>query len=212
MLNQSTSRLNQTVRLARHRVGCGTPRLSGGVNPALRSRLAGRVQPLLLLACALLLAGCGYQGGSGSTGYKWRSLYRQDVQSVAVPIFTNRSFERGVEFRLTKALVSQLEATTPYKVMPRERADTILEGEIVSATVNPMSHDRRTNLPQEQLLLLRVNFTWKDLRTGRILVQQKDFEQATTYYPTLGEGQFVGTQHAVDNLAVGIVQALASDW
>lgn len=131
---------------------------------------------------------------------------------MAVPIFTNRSFARGVEFQLTKALVSQLETATPYKVMPRERADTILEGQITSVSMNPMSNDLRANLPQEQLILLRVDFTWKDLRSGRILAQQKDFEQAATYYPTLGEGRFVGTQQAVEELAAGIVQSLAGDW
>jgi len=59
---------------------------------------------------------------------------------------------------------------------------------------------------------LRVNFIWNDLRTGRILTQRKGFEQATTYYPTLGEGELVGTQQAVERLALGIVQELQADW
>lgn len=191
--------------------GLSRATFASGIYPRFAA-LIQRGSLLGFLALAALLVGCNYQGGSDGGGYQWRSLYRQDIQSVAVPIFTNRSFARGVEFRLSKAVINQLESTTPYKVMARERADTILEGEIVSVSTNPMSHDVRTNLPQEQLVVLRVNFIWKDLRSGRILAQRKDFEQATTYYPTLGEGQFVGTQHAVDTLAVGIVQALADDW
>jgi hypothetical protein len=31
-------------------------------------------------------------------GYQWPSLYRSDVHTVAVPIFTNKSYYRGVEF------------------------------------------------------------------------------------------------------------------
>src|SRR4051812_2118332 len=89
---------------------------------------------VLLILCFLLpgLSGCGYSHsgeGSSSSGYEWRSLYREDVRTVAVPIFANKTFRRGVEFQLTQAIVVQLEAKSPYKVVARERADTVLEGE-----------------------------------------------------------------------------------
>ena len=32
------------------------------------------------------------------------------------------------------------------------------------------------------------------------------------YYPTLGEGAFVGKQSGVERLAVGIVQELQAEW
>ena len=166
----------------------------------------------------LVLAGCGYQqAGSydesaARSGYRWASLYREDVQTVAVPIFTNRDFRRGVEFRLTKALVNQLEANTPYRVAPRERADTILEGEIVRIDVTDLSRDVRANVPQEQLYVVTVNFTWKDLRSGRILVERRNFTQTAPYYATLGEGEFVGSQSSAERLALAIVQELQADW
>lgn len=164
-----------------------------------------------------MLSGCGYeQSGaepkSPSNNYKWRSLYRQDIQTVAVPIFTNKDFRRGVEFRLSKALVNQLEANTPYKVASRDRADTILEGEITEIRVNTISNDYDLAIPQEQLMTVVVNFVWKDLRSGQILVERRDFEQTAAYYPTLGEGEFVGSQQAVEHLALGIVQELQADW
>lgn len=195
------------MRAPRCRAGLST-RAGGGVRWA---RWAMALSMALGLGMALGACGCAYSGGE-SGGYRWKSLYRQDVSTVAAPIFVNRSFNQGIEFKLTKALVGQIESATPYKVVGRERADTILEGEIVAAGVNPVSRDTRTSIPQEQLVTLRVNFIWKDLRTGRILVQQKDFEQATTYYPTLGEGQFVGDQLAAERLAVGIVQSLQAPW
>src|SRR5688572_3146284 len=110
--------------------------------------------PTSCLALLLVLTGCGYQQSGSSdpssnrSGYRWASLYREDVQTVAVPIFTTRDFRRGVEIRLSKALVSQLEARTPYRVAPRERADTILEGEIVQIDVSDLSRDVRANVPQ----------------------------------------------------------------
>jgi hypothetical protein len=179
--------------------------------------------PRILIFCLLpsalcLLASCGYQqSGSYSessvkSGYRWSSLYREDVQTVAVPIFTNRDFRRGVEFRLTKALITQLEANTPYRVLPRDRADTILEGEIVNIDIADLSRDVRANVPQEQLYVITVNFTWKDLRSGKILVERRNFQQTAAYFATLGEPEFTGAQDSVEKLAISIVQELQADW
>ncbi len=95
---------------------------------------------------------------------------------------------------------------------PGEQADTVLEGEIVNIFIRTLSDDTRVGIPQEQLYRVRVNFTWKDLRTGKILVERRRFEQTATFYPTLGEGQFVGAQANVERLAVAIVQELQADW
>jgi hypothetical protein len=159
-----------------------------------------------------VLAGCGYSQPGASTGYQWKSLYRENIQSGAVPIFTSKDYHRGVEFSLTKAVVNQMEAHTPYKVVSRDRADTILEGEISDVKIHTISNGIHNAIPQEQLVSVSVNFTWKDLHTGKILVQRRDFEQTAAYYPTLGEGQFQGDQLNVEKLALAIVQQLEADW
>lgn len=166
---------------------------------------------------ALMLGGCGYQqqgdySVSPQGGYRWKSLYREDVRTVAVPILTNKDFHRGVEFSLTKSIIQQIETQTPYKVIDREKADTILEGEIVEVKTRTVSRDRDSAVPQEQLQSVTVNFVWKDLRTGKILKQKYGFEETRVLYPTLAEGQFVGTQLTVDNLARSIVQELQAEW
>ena len=172
---------------------------------------------LLPTAYCLLLAGCGYQqSGSldttGNSNYKWASLYREDISTVAVPIFTNKDFRRGVEFTLTSAIVKQMETHSPYRVAPRDRADTILEGEITSVRTIYLSRDPKTALPQEKLMTVAINLTWKDLRNGRILTQRRAFEQSVTYYPSIGEDVFVGSQDAVEKLATAIVHELQADW
>jgi hypothetical protein len=169
---------------------------------------------LAILGLAAVIGGCGYHNGgdSGGGGYQWRSVYRDDIRTVAVPIFKTNVFQRGVEFSLSKALANQIEANTPYKVVPRERADTILEGEIVEVRVDTLSSDRRAAIPQEQLLEIVVDFTWKDLRTGKILVERRGVEQTSSFYPTLGEGRTTGTQAAAERLALAIVQELQADW
>ncbi len=72
--------------------------------------------------------------------------------------------------------------------------------------------DPNTALPQQVLYSIRVNFTWKDLHTGKILVQKAGFEESTMYYPTLGEDQSISSQDAVERLALAIVQEMESSW
>src|ERR1700722_12559829 len=114
--------------------------------------------PLILV---LLLAGCGYQSGEDS-GWHWGSVHRQDIHSVALPGFTTRDYHIGVEYQLSDALAKKIEEFTPYKVEPRERADTILEGEIVGVTPTTLTLNPFTATPQEQQYTIVVNFTWKD--------------------------------------------------
>ena len=198
--------------------GGAADRRTRGHSPRRGGRPVRSVLFAVLFGVAILpaLPGCGYQqSGSGANapaGYQWKSLYRGDVRTVAVPIFTNRTFYRGVEFNLTKAVAGQLEAQSPYRVAPREAADTVLEGEITRVRVRTLSENPAAVVPQEQLLTVRVNFIWRDLRTGKILVERKDFEQAAPYYPTLGEGQFVGQQQNVERLGLAIVQELQATW
>lgn len=174
----------------------------------------------LLLAGVGAVAGCGYTqmgneppvGPPGGSHYAWRSLYREDIQTVAVPTFINTTYRRGLEIALSKAVAEDIETHTPYKVVSSQTADTILQGEIIFAGNTPLSINPYTNLPQEQQYSITVNFTWKDLRTGQILVQRKSFGQKASYYPTLGESPSMGSQDAVEQLAMGIVGEMQADW
>lgn len=172
---------------------------------------------LLALPLAGSTAGCGYNQSGGSKNklehnYRWNSLYREDIQTVAVPIFTNKSFRRGIEFRLSEAVVKQIEAHAPYKVVPRERADTVLEGHVTVAQAGTLVNDFQTGLPREQLMFVQVDLVWKDLRNGRILMQRTGMQSQSVYYPTLGEGEYVGSQEVVEKLALDIVQQMQAEW
>lgn len=172
-----------------------------------------------LFLSALLVTGCGYSSaGQGAnadakpSGYTWGSTFRKDVRTVAIPAFGTKSFQRGDEILLSQALVAQIESRTPYKVVPAERADTILEGVVTSAGSGTVSISPFNALPQEQTYTISVDFTWKDLRTGQVLVERRNFDQTATYYPTLGEGRFTGKQQVAEALAGSIVDELQGDW
>jgi hypothetical protein len=192
-------------------------------------RLAHLAHAVFSGVLALGVVGCGYSNGGGSAasfetgepampvkaaprGYQWKSLYRPGIETVAVDIFESKEFRRGDEFGLTTAIAKQIEATTPYKIASRDRADTLLEGSVRSIRRPVMSLSRNGGVPQEQFYELTVDFVWKDLRNGKILTSRTYFDQTTAYYPTLGEDAFVGQQSAAERLALAIVQQMEADW
>ena len=156
---------------------------------------------ILLLAC-MMLASCGYQS---------RPLYNRSYQTVAVPIFTNKSFRREWEFRLTEAVAKNIEARTPYKIAKQGSADTVLTGEIVDIQENVLTRRLGTDLPRETQLTVIVNFTWKD-KAGRVIVERKGFNRSATEIPQIGDRVEDAQQLAVERMAAAIVDQMQTDW
>jgi hypothetical protein len=165
---------------------------------------------LALLLPSLLAGGCA--SGSSDSGWHWGSVYPADVHSVAVPVIKSKDFHRDVELQLTEALDKRIEEFTPYKVMSQDQADTILQVEITGIRPQTLVLDPTTATPQQQQYNIVVNFTWKDLRSGKVLLSREGFGQTSTYFPTLGEGQELAAQDAVDKLAIGIVNEMQGPW
>ncbi len=126
---------------------------------------------VLLSGGALALPACNWDGNFTVLGYSTRPNYDLGIHTVRVPIFKNRTFRKGLEFELTRAVIREIEQKTPYKVVSEGcPADTELTGTIVSFTkvvinVNPLNEVR------EAETTLGVEVVWKDLRTGEYLTR-----------------------------------------
>jgi Lipopolysaccharide-assembly len=93
--------------------------------------------------------------------------------TVRVPIFKNNTFSQGLEFDLTKAVVNEIEAKTPYKVVAGDQdADTELTGKITSASKEVISRKQRPEISQAETTLT-VELTWRDLKTGEDLSRKR---------------------------------------
>lgn len=168
-------------------------------------RIAVQVRLGLLCLLALAATGCNYRQAE---------LFPTEYKTVAVPIFRNQSFYRGVEFDLTEALTKELELRSPYKVVPVDHADTLLDGTIVSVTQKQLSRRRDVGLPEEMELTVMVDFQWKDQRTGNLIRERRGFASVGRYIPTTPVGEPLATaQHAAaERLAMDIVAVMRSDW
>ncbi|MEM1099002.1 MAG: LPS assembly lipoprotein LptE [Planctomycetota bacterium] len=174
---------------------------------------------VLCAAVAFGLTGCGYTTAE---------LYRDDVSSVALPIFENRTFERGVEADLAEALAKEVQRRTPYAVASSAgggaSGDTELVGTITAVRRQRLARTADTGLPQELEVRLIADVQWRDRRSGDVLMERRGLEEVGRYIPAgnvsagvdgggvLGE-PFVVAQHAaVSRLAQAIVDAMRADF
>ncbi len=171
------------------------------------SRLCGIRLAILAAMPMIALTGCGYTHGSAE-------LYSDAYHTVAVPIFENRTFTRGVQFQLNEALIKEIQTRTPYAIRAPAGAETVLQGTVTAVDRAALSRRREGGLPQEMEIAIRVDFQWKDLRTGEVLRGRRGFESVGTYLPAspMGEPESIAIQTAVDRLAQDIVGTLQSDW
>ncbi len=171
----------------------------------LKCMTIGRLCGLLLILMVGCLSGCGYSS---------KELFPEQYNTVAVPIFENRTFYRGMEFELAEAMVKQIESRTPYKVVSPGTAQTILEGTITDVQQVQLSRRRPGGVPQEVELTVTIDFVWKDLTTGELITDRRGFAAVGRHIPTAGINEpFEVAQHAaLQRMAEDVVSTMRSDW
>jgi hypothetical protein len=181
------------------------------------------VGPLMLTAVAI--GGCGYSD---------KSMYPEDVKTIAVdiPQVGKDVYRRGLEFRLAEAIVKRIELDTPYKVTKKDRADTLLETTIEQVGQRAMSLNPDTGLPRDLEVTMVVSITWTDLRQDRVRVHHENVRASGTYInPNLindqpvnnvnvpgdklpaafNEDFFQGSADVINRLAMKIVEEMESN-
>lgn len=158
---------------------------------------------------------------SGCAGYRigTHSLYTPQVRTVHVPIFQSESFRPHLGERLTEAVVKEIELKTPYKVVPRERADTILSGRLVEDTKSVVAENRYDDV-RDLDIGMRVLVNWTN-RAGEpihggqmIALPQQLWDVSATSHltPEVGQSLTTAQQHAINRLAEQIVSMMEIPW
>lgn len=113
------------------------------------------------------LAGCGYRlAGSG--------IDLGAGQTLAVPVFVNRTTDYKIEQRLTEAVRRELIQRTRYEVLPDSAGDVVLSGEVLRVTQTPIiftSQGRGT----AYTVAVEVHVTMTDSRDGSVLFEGRNW-------------------------------------
>jgi len=150
---------------------------------------------------------------NGCSGYSNESLYPQDVSSVCLEMFDNQTFRRGAEYELSDALAKRIEAQTPYKIISsRDRADTVIGGQIVSIGESVLSIERTMGTALEKEVQLQAVVNWKNLKTGELLIDNQTVSAEATYSPYQNQDFSYASALAANNLARKIVELMEKSW
>ena len=146
-----------------------------GTDPriALRRRPIG---PPVARLIALAVLAVALAGALGGCGYSFRGNLPAHIQTVAVPVFTNKTQEPAVENAITAAVINAFASGGRLRVVPLEQADSVLEGEITGYALQPLAFDRNINV-QEYRLLVTLNIQFRDTRRGAVLWRQEGLQE-----------------------------------
>jgi hypothetical protein len=141
---------------------------------------------LALVLAAAALSGCESSGHFTFLGYTTRPNYDAGIRTVYVPVFKSAVLAdstRTLPEDVTRAVIREIEAKTPYKVVSdRCAADTELSGTVLSLTKNLLLRNQLNEIRDAETVLT-VALVWKDLRTGEILSKPR---KGPTALPTPG--------------------------
>jgi len=175
-------------------------------------RLSSAIRRLSLVLCSFAFVSF-ILVFSGCAGYSNESLFPQDVSSVCMEMFDNQTFRRGVEYELSDALAKRIEAQTPYKVISsRDRADTVISGQIVSIGESVLSIEREMGSALEKEVQLQAVVNWKNLKTGELLINNQLVKAEATYSTYQSQDFSYASALAANNLARKIVELMEKSW
>jgi lipopolysaccharide assembly LptE-like protein len=160
-----------------------------------------------------MVAVTALSGCTGPGGYSNETLFPKDVTSVRLEMFDNRSFRRGVEYELSDALAKRIEAETPYKIVSsRDRADSVISGQLLSISESALTIDREVAEPLESEVVLTAVVNWKNLNTGRLMINSKTVTAAASYSEFQGQDFTYASARAANKLAQRIVEFMENNW
>jgi hypothetical protein len=160
---------------------------------------------MILGIAALSLVGC--------TGYSSESLFDDSVRSVYLQMFDNQSFQRDIEYQLTDALAKRIEADTPYKIVSnRNKADSIISGQITSASTSAITTERQTGRALENEVTITAVVTWENLKTGNMIIEKMPMSASASFSEWQSQGFSYGSTLAANNLAKRIVESMEKKW
>jgi len=162
-------------------------------------RRGGRALALGLLAAAI--AGCGYS---------FRGNLPEHIQTVAVPVFANKTGEPRIESLLTNGVVEAFSTNGRLRVVRREDADAVLEGEVTGYSVQSISYDSQANVRQYRLTVT-LNLKLLDMKKNAVLFEEHSLSEKADFQVMNAVSQTISVEEtAVRTAATEIGRAIVS--
>ena len=169
---------------------------------------------VLVLIALLTATGCAaYRFGN-------ETLYAPDVTTVFVPMIESDTFRRDLGERLTEAVVKEIEAKTPFKVVGTPDADSVLAARLTSDTKH-VTIENQNDDPRAIEIGMTAEVTWINRRRQPLAPPTMvplppelfiPMGQTAAQLPEAGQSVASQQQVAIDRLAQQIVATMEEPW
>jgi len=131
-------------------------------------RLAGLM--LICLMWILATTGCGYHTAGHAVQVP------ENVKTIAVPAFVNKTTTYRIEQLLTASVVREFTVRTHYHILndASEAADATLLGTVISASSSPLTYNSATGQAASVLVVVSMRVALTD-RRGKVLYQNPSY-------------------------------------
>ncbi len=156
----------------------------------------------LLTLAALLTGGC--------TNYRWTSRVPEEIRTVAVPVFENRTHAAELGAVTTQYVLREFQREGTFSI--RRPGDSTIEvqGAIVSADRQHISYDRafgRRASEYRYIVKAEVSFVNKD--AGTVLQENRRYTAETTF--SVQGDLLTGQRNAAGRIAQELARQIVDD-
>jgi hypothetical protein len=131
---------------------------------------------------------------SGGCGYHFRATGEPmgvSIQSLAIPLITSTSSERGFEADFTRVVREEFISHGKILLVPEEKAEVVLIGRVYEIRTEPLSYNYQeqnvkghTTIYEEtskRRLRVRLDVSLVDRASGKVIWQDKGMEAKAGY-------------------------------
>ncbi len=187
-----------------------------------------RKQNLLKLLCSsrgLLAIGFGLLVAAPLVycdflGYNQKSSLPQDIKTIyvetvknAIPIHEVYAYEYGLEISITQAIIRRLHRDGNLRVVPREKADTVLETKLVRFEQEGVRFSKIESVEEFRLFIV-LSLRLLNGKTEEVIWEEPNFSGDAEYF--VSEVRSIArrdaTELAIERLARNVVDRITEDW
>ncbi len=139
----------------------------------------------------------------------------EDVETVAVDMFRNRTLYMNLDSEFTLALQREIEAKTPLRIASRDEADTLITGSIEDYE-KVVLREFETDEVSRYRIIMTVNYTFERLSSDgaerRVIRSATGLRRSAEYEVRSAVPESQARARAVRRTARGLVSHLFETW
>jgi len=160
------------------------------------------------LLASLSLAACGYHSSTHA-----QAKLPPGIDTIAVPIFINKTNSYRAEQILTEAVVREFTSRSHYKIETNDdgTSDAVLHGTVVTTNIYPLTYDSQTGRQSSAIVQINMNVKLVD-KHGKTLFENPNYSFREQYQVSREVTSFFDeSPPAVDRLSRDFARTLVAE-